>query len=221
MRIFCLQIHRREWIFYAEPQKAMALVEADPPATDFKGRFWQRLQKTYSESLIYIQTSPRPFWVWVRKMLAWLEKLIHPSETLMRALVGTEQIEFIYPANVSYRFVERKWRRFLRYCARRHKRGVILNLILLPFTAAATILPGPNVFVAWNGFRLYSHIMASRGAERGLQKQISLKFSPTSELRTCETPQGRLSQQTAERLEEELQIKGLVEYLRRLKCLSA
>jgi hypothetical protein len=45
-----------------------------------------------------------------------------------------------------------------------HTRWTYINLALLPLTACAFILPGPNVFFAWNAFRLYGHDQARRGA---------------------------------------------------------
>lgn len=46
-----------------------------------------------------------------------------------------------------------------------HTRWLYINTALLPVTAAAAVLPGPNVFFAWNAFRLFGHYQARRGAE--------------------------------------------------------
>ena len=45
-----------------------------------------------------------------------------------------------------------------------HQKWLYLNLLLLPFTAILGIVPGPNVFVMYNGFRCYAHYRAYHGA---------------------------------------------------------
>lgn len=46
-----------------------------------------------------------------------------------------------------------------------HKRWFAINLVLLPVTSLAGILPGPNVFFYWNAFRTLAHYQSWRGAE--------------------------------------------------------
>ena len=43
--------------------------------------------------------------------------------------------------------------------------------MITPFTFLATIIPGPNIFLAWNLYRLYGHVQAYRGAISFFQKQ--------------------------------------------------
>ncbi|KAJ3181689.1 hypothetical protein HDU87_000707 [Geranomyces variabilis] len=45
-----------------------------------------------------------------------------------------------------------------------HKRHLTLSICTLPFSCLFMILPGPNVPLAWNLFRLYSHWRALQGA---------------------------------------------------------
>jgi hypothetical protein len=46
-----------------------------------------------------------------------------------------------------------------------HQKWVYLNLCAAPFTAAAGVLPGPNVFFFWNMMRLYSHYQALQSSK--------------------------------------------------------
>lgn len=46
-----------------------------------------------------------------------------------------------------------------------------MNGLVLPISAVATLLPGPNIFLVWNLYRLYCHIQAFKGANSFLQKQ--------------------------------------------------
>ena len=53
-----------------------------------------------------------------------------------------------------------------------HKKWFYLNISILPFTALMSLLPGPNIFVLYNGFRSYSHYKAYHGAI-GIQQRQS------------------------------------------------
>jgi hypothetical protein len=46
-----------------------------------------------------------------------------------------------------------------------HKRLLVLWGLAVPLTASMTILPGPNIFLFWNVFRVYSHYKALKGAQ--------------------------------------------------------
>ena len=220
MRVYCLHIHRREWVFFAQPKSGNdASVQSIP--LNQKDRFWKWVQTAYQESMVLVQTSQRPLWVWIRRMLEHLKKYIHPSESFLKELLAADKIELIYPADVSQRFIERKWRLFLQRRVLVHDKGVLLNVFILPVTAAATIIPGPNVFVGWNGLRLYNHIMARRGARRMLENQVVLAFCPTPELRRQPTREDRLTESEAKVLESEHHLEGLVTYLHRLRVFDS
>ena len=45
----------------------------------------------------------------------------------------------------------------------RHGRLLACSVLCLPITAAMTIVPGPNVFFAYNAYRTYRHFLAWRG----------------------------------------------------------
>jgi hypothetical protein len=44
-----------------------------------------------------------------------------------------------------------------------HKLWLVVNCLVLPFSLLAGVLPGPNVFLWLNAYRLYSHWAALRG----------------------------------------------------------
>eukprot|EP01084_Bolivina_argentea_P061421 112244_1 len=45
-----------------------------------------------------------------------------------------------------------------------HQKWLYLNVCLLPFTALLGLLPGPNIFILYNGFRCFGHYRAYHGA---------------------------------------------------------
>ncbi|KAJ3192019.1 hypothetical protein HK101_007172 [Irineochytrium annulatum] len=46
-----------------------------------------------------------------------------------------------------------------------HYKWTVLSVLCLPFSAAMTILPGPNVFLLYNAVRLRDHFCAWRGSQ--------------------------------------------------------
>src|SRR3954467_8174562 len=54
----------------------------------------------------------------------------------------------------------------------------------VPLTSMMTVLPGPNVFLAWNAFRLYSHYRALQGVRHlaALRTRSAALFCPSLEL---------------------------------------
>jgi hypothetical protein len=54
-----------------------------------------------------------------------------------------------------------------------HQKWFYLNIIAAPFTAAAGVLPGPNVFFFWNMMRLYSHYQALESSKFLSEKLVS------------------------------------------------
>ena len=130
-----------------------------------------------------------------------------------------EKIEVLYPSNVSPRFVRRRLRLLLLRKTVRHRRLAALNALLIPFTLAAGIIPGPNVFLFWNAYRLLSHVFAERGGRRVLAAEALVTFTSSDELNEWTSLERRVSAPLdlagACHIAERLRLPGLVEHLRR------
>jgi hypothetical protein len=61
-----------------------------------------------------------------------------------------------------------------------HTTWTYVCVALLPVTACAVILPGPNVFLAWNAFRLYGHYQAKLGVTELQQMQQAVDGDMTT-----------------------------------------
>lgn len=59
-----------------------------------------------------------------------------------------------------------------------------LCIVLLPLSACAAILPGPNIFFAWNAYRLYGHYKAKKGVEQMIQLCRRMEESKTTRSRS-------------------------------------
>ncbi len=213
MKIYAIRIGEDRWVFYAPPRPADAALEPAPDS--LRGRLMKRIRKLQAESAEVMRTSDKRFWVWTRKMMAKLERLVHPCEPLARSLVKAESVELVHDGSGPSEKLVAGWCGWLQERTVAHKRGIILNGCLLPFTWAASLIPGPNIFIAWNGLRLYSHWSAWRGTHRASTLGC---HAVTTDVRLH--IEGPLTRETATHLGERLELTGLAEYLVRLKVVT-
>ncbi|GBC77020.1 hypothetical protein HRbin08_00488 [bacterium HR08] len=178
MRIWLRLDSRQRWSFQAEPEGEE---ERRPPVLSqgIAGRLWPRLLAEYHRARRAIEMTERM--AWMRALLRKLEARVDPSESLLRRMRTAAEIVLLHPESLSAPLVRRRFFRFLRRRARAHARGAVLNALLLPVTAAMAILPGPNVFFAWNAYRLIAHLLAWRGARRVLRQDCPVHVRAASE----------------------------------------
>lgn len=213
MKIYAFRLNDDRWVFYAPSQPAEAASEPAPHTR--WGRFLKRVQKLQAESVEVMRTSRTRFWVWTRKMMAKLERLVHPCEPMARALAKVEEIELVHDGIHPNEEVVARWCAWLSERTTSHRRGMILNTCLLPLTSAAMVIPGPNVFFAWNALRLYGHWSAWRGLVRAAA--IGRPLVTTDErLSVAEPP----TIECIRRMADRAGLPGLPEYFSRLKALS-
>ncbi|MCS7080757.1 MAG: hypothetical protein NZ585_12025 [Chloracidobacterium sp.] len=166
IRVYIIRCRRRGWVFYAPPEMLTAYDET--PATGFWAKLLYRVHRIHDEALLLIHEPPNRFWRGVQCIWHRLEQWTHPGESLLRAIGHADTIELIHDGELTDDAVQRRWIEWLETRITTHERGVWLNIALLPVTLLLGLLPGPNVFIAWNVLRLYIHWYARRGGRRGL-----------------------------------------------------
>ncbi|KYR00729.1 hypothetical protein DLAC_02770 [Tieghemostelium lacteum] len=96
--------------------------------------------------------------------------------------------QIFYPSDIGNRRAKRYAQIFVQQRERYHKIWMVINTLLIPFTMAATIVPGPNIFLAYNLYRLYGHYQALNGC-KNFQKYTkshgNLLFKPSLEISEC------------------------------------
>eukprot|EP01027_Heterolobosea_sp_BB2_P006560 GEZU01009898.1.p1 GENE.GEZU01009898.1~~GEZU01009898.1.p1 ORF type:complete len:214 (-),score=17.34 GEZU01009898.1:371-1012(-) len=75
------------------------------------------------------------------------------------------QLEVVYPSSLDERLIRRRIRLIANKRLKQHMYWGLASAALIPLSAALTIIPGPNVVLAYNAFRLYSHYKAYNGME--------------------------------------------------------
>ena len=222
MRIYFIHVYRRHWEFYPEEQQEEAF-ELPPEDADRSFLSWLREKAARAwRSVEGAETGVRK---WVRGVIDTLNSRVDPTEPMLRRILSARTIEITYPSGISHHYVRRRLRLLLLNKTATHRRWIYINSAILPLTMALTVIPGPNVFLAWNGYRLFSHIRAWRGGQRALTGQVDVTFVPSDELNDLLEPEERLikplSDEIATAIGTRFAIPGLVEYLRRTGSLTA
>lgn len=105
--------------------------------------------------------------VWTRA-LEWIRNRGNPSEKVLRELHHPAEVEVVHPAKLDEGQAERLYQEVLEALVRRHRRWLLVNGSLLPVGVLATVVPGPNVWLAYLAWRALAHFRSQRGGSRAL-----------------------------------------------------
>lgn len=218
MRVYFIHVYRRHWEFYPDEQADDTLVDPDADTAQKGWLPWLRRKITRTWQAV---ERPRPDGTKsrVRRILDTLNAKVDPTEPMLRRFRKANEVVVTYPSGISPQYARRRLRLLLLNKTATHRRWMIINAMMLPLTAAMTIVPGPNVFFAWNGYRLLAHLFALRGGQRVLTAQVPVAFLPSEELNALLEPEERLikplGQDVARSIGQKFKLPGLVEYLKR------
>jgi hypothetical protein len=218
MKVYFIHVYKHRWEFYpAEDAAGLETMDVDEEATPTGILHWvahraASVRKSIDDADSGVKLR-------IKNTLERLNSRVDPTEPFLRRLRSAETLEIVHPENVSSRFVQRKLRVLLMRKTINHRRGVVVNGLLLPLSMAATLLPGPNVFFFWNAYRLVSHWLARQGGQRILHGEVNVVYTPSGELDDVPGMQrrraGPLELNAATHIADRLQLHGFVDYLRR------
>lgn len=112
-----------------------------------------------------------------RAFLRWAKSRGGPSERLLREFRHPEEIAVRYPASLGEERAQAIYRALLEEAVRRHRRWLLVNGVLLPFSALLSLIPGPNLWLAYLAWRSLAHYQSRRGGRRALS-DLRVAFVP-------------------------------------------
>jgi hypothetical protein len=98
-------------------------------------------------------------------------------EDLLKELGEDSRLIVRYPSALGVEAARQALQELLERFRRKHRRWMIANGALLPLGAVLTLVPGPNVFVAYLGWRTLAHHRAGRGSRAALASD-EVRFEP-------------------------------------------
>ena len=90
-------------------------------------------------------------------------------------------ITVYYPANLSLDKVREIYNGIIQVQIKKHKRWFIVDGALLPISAIFSIVPGPNLLLAYLAWRTLAHYKTKKGGERAVS-DLEIGFVKNSEL---------------------------------------
>lgn len=102
-----------------------------------------------------------------RRMLAWMAERVAEQRLLWR-LRGKARVVASHPDDVSFEEVLPIAHRLLRKDYERHRRWLVVDVIILVISGVLALVPGPNVLAYFFAFRVVGHWLSMRGAQQGL-----------------------------------------------------
>jgi hypothetical protein len=101
------------------------------------------------------------------RTLCWLADRI-AEQRLLWQLRGQREATLVFPTDMSPEDAMRCLRGDLERDGERHRRWLVIDGVLLMFSALLTLVPGPNLVAYYFAFRVVGHYLSMRGVRQGL-----------------------------------------------------
>lgn len=165
MNIYLLPRKRGRYLLYskefeAEPRQDSERSNPDQPErSDRKGKLLGLIKSGYNAA-----TAKR-----------------NQSEKLLKEMTALSQITVRYPANFSEDNAREIYDNLIQSQIKKHKRWLILDGALLPVSAIFSLVPGPNLLLAYLAWRTLAHYKTKKGGERAVS-DLKISFVQDSRL---------------------------------------
>jgi len=103
-------------------------------------------------------------------------KISNP-EALLKALSKATEISVIYSPELSEQKAREIFRQWLSAQTRKHRRWMLTDSVLLPFSIPLTLVPGPNLVLFYLAWRAWSHYQSQKGGRHALYR-LPQRFEP-------------------------------------------
>ncbi|NIS38575.1 hypothetical protein GWN91_05380, partial [Candidatus Saccharibacteria bacterium] len=88
------------------------------------------------------------------------------SERILKGIRRVKRIYVFYPAHLSEEEAQDFYDEIVETQIKKHKRWLIVDGVLLPFSAIFTLVPGPNVLLIYLAWRTLAHYQTKKGGEK-------------------------------------------------------
>ncbi len=124
---------------------------------------------------------PRKLWDALKETYDALTRKSRQTERFLRCAWELESITVQYPAALTDDEARGIYTSIVEEATRKHKKWLLLNGAALPFSAVLTIIPGPNLLLAYLAFRTHAHYKSQQGGAK-LAREIPVDFVPNETL---------------------------------------
>lgn len=125
-------------------------------------------------------SAARKLWASVRKgyyRLTWNRR---QRERLLKELGELQRVRIHYPSSLTGAEARRILDELIEEQIATHKKWMVLNTAALPAALPLTLIPGPNVLLAYLAWRSVTHYKSKKAGEQA--SQIQMQFLPNDRL---------------------------------------
>jgi hypothetical protein len=184
MKVYLVPLGAARHVPYCEP--AESLFGSASPGEDqgLLARLMQRFRDVIAaaEQHRVREADARAPQGWWPRTKAWVLRWIADriaEQRLLWQLRHCESATLVYPSDMSDSGAMQALRQELTRDRDRHRRWLLVNVVLLIAAGVLAIVPGPNLIAYYFAFRVVGHYFAMRGAGQGLARVAwSLEMSP-------------------------------------------
>ena len=99
------------------------------------------------------------------------------AESLLKTFSKATEITVVYPPELSESEAREIFRELILTQTNKHRRWLLIDGALLPFSIPLTLIPGPNLVLFYLAWRTYSHYQSHKGGRNALNG-LPLQFVP-------------------------------------------
>jgi Mitochondrial K+-H+ exchange-related len=228
MDVFLIPVGQGRYELYYEPPDEEPSRTDEPHAPGFfrqwSRRFGEMLREAEQERHRSVEAVEAPGLLARarQRMMRFIVERIAEWRLLWH-LRSADEVTAHVPADMDPGDAERLMRAMLKADADRHRRWLIVDLLLLAASAPLALVPGPNVLAYYFTFNVVGHFLAMRGARRGLS-QVTWRVVPTealSELRRVLALGEPHRERTLHEVATRLRLQHLARFFRRIAVRTA
>jgi hypothetical protein len=159
MNIYLLPHKRRKYLLYSREFQTETPKQNAPEKSQDQNKFLNLIKSGYKTA-----TAKR-----------------NRSEKLLKEMTTLSHITVYYAANLTLDKAREIYNGIIQIQIKKHQRWFIVDGALLPISAIFSIVPGPNLLLAYLAWRTLVHYKTKKGGERAVS-DLEINFVKDSEL---------------------------------------
>lgn len=121
------------------------------------------------------------FWIFLKSTYKVFTEKGRRSEAILKKAAKDTYIEIHYPSHLSEEEANEIFDRLIAAQVKKHKRWLIVNGALLPVSVLFSIVPGPNLLLAYLSWRTLAHYQSKKGGEKAAS-ELAISLTPENQL---------------------------------------
>lgn len=126
----------------------------------------------------------RKLWAFSRKAYHRLTRARRMREALLSSLGAREplRIRILHPSSLSETEARRIYADLIARETQKHKKWMVASTAAIPLAVPLTLIPGPNVLLAYLAWRSVVHYKTKKAGERASAPELAVTFVPEPRL---------------------------------------